>query len=289
LDLDDLLEDLWEDVLGDAKKRAGRARHTLARQAKIPEARRRMRSFALWASGVWVTTFGGLGLASELAIDGGAGTAIAIVLGGIAIPAIPTGVWAWRTRERDRSAIHEVQAKRRAKRERDEIPVDVIADWTRLRRAQVLVEDLARQGLVDVDALGEQMAMVGDLRTLLVADNRATDLGAEPSAPARQQVHEVADLLVALAAEAVEHQAEQVGRSGAPATLRDARERLATLRQARNEVDAMDDRAGQANDLIERARADRAQRAAEADSTRATGPAQRPDDDDRGTPLATPG
>jgi hypothetical protein len=151
-----------------------------------------------------------------------------------------------------------VQAKRRAKRERDEVPVDVIADWTRLRRAQVLVEDLARQGLVDVDALGEQMAMVGDLRTLLVADKRATDLGAEPSAPARQQVHEVADLLVALAAEAVEHQAEQVGRSGAPATLRDARERLATLRQARNEVDAMDDRAGQANDLIERARADRA-------------------------------
>lgn len=260
MDLDDLLEDLWEDVMGDARKRANEAGEQLRRTARVPAFRRRMREVALWGSGVWFATFGGMGVVSELAIDGGWGTLLAVLFGGIALPAVPSGVWAWRTRSRDRSVAREAEARRRAKRERDELPVDVVADWKRLRRAQVLVEDLAERGYVDIDALGEQTAMVEELRELLVADERASDLGAEPSVALRRQVADVADLLVALAAEAVDHRTDQVGRSGAPATLRDARDRLATLRVARAEVDALDEDAVRATELVERARAERAGR-----------------------------
>lgn len=282
--------------MGDARKRVNKAGEQLRRKARIPAFRRRVREVALWGSGAWFAMFGGMGVASELAIDGGWGTLLAVVFGGLALPAVPTGVWAWRTRSNDRAGAREAEARRRAKRERDELPVDVVADWKRLRRAQVLVEDLAQQGYVDVDALGQQMAMVGELRELLVADKRATDLGAEPSGALRQQVADVADLLVALAAEAVDHRTDQVGRSGAPATIRDARDRLTTLRVARAEVDELDEDAARATELVERARAERAGRLTDvarphghAASQPDRGVSQQDRGDEGGTPRATPG
>lgn len=282
MDLDDLLEDLWEDVFDDARRRAGTATEQLRRRARVPAFRRRMREAAMWGSGAWFTMFAGMGVASEVAIDGGWGTALAIVLGGLALPAVPTGVWAWRTRSRDEAAAREADARRRVRQERDELPADVVADWKRLRRAQVLVEDLARQGYVDVQSLGEQMALVGELRTLLVADRRASELGAAPSTQLRRQVADVADLLVALAAEAVEHRTVQVGASSTPATLRDARERLASLRLARAEVDAVDRDVQHATELVERTRNERP-RNEPIRHERTT------HDDDGGTPMATPG
>ena len=71
---------------------------------------------------------------------------------------------------------------------------------------------------------------------LLAADRRAVELGGTPSAALRTQVGELADLLVALAVEAVEHRTEEVGQASAPATLRDATDRLSSLRAARREV-----------------------------------------------------
>lgn len=295
MDLDDLLEDLWDDVVGDAREKAGRAGQQLRRRARMPAFRRRMREAALWGSAGWFTTFGGMGVATELAVDGGIGTAIAIVLYGIALPALPAGVWAWRSRQRDRPARREAEATRRAKQERDDLPVDVVADWKRLRRAQVLVEDLAEQGYVDAHALGEQTAMVGELRELLIADRRATELGAEPSRALRRQVGDLADLLVALAAEAVDHRSEEVERSDAPATLRDARDRLTSLRAARAEVNAVDEDAARANELVERARRARAEQAPTASAAPPGRPSSRrpqgrdDEDDTRGTPRATPG
>lgn len=260
VDLDDLLEDLWEDAIGDARRRASRANAELRRKAKLPAFRRRMREVALWGSTAWVTVFGGGAVATELAVDGGVGTALAIVLGGIALPAVGTGIWAWRTRDRDREVRREAEAARRARQEQDDIPADLVADWKRLRRAQVLVEDLAEQGLVDVSAIGEQSAMVEDLRQLLVADKRASDLGAQPSARLRQQVGDLADLLVALAAEAVDSRTEEVGAGTAPATIRDARDRLRSLRAARAELNAIDDDARAATRLVEEGRRERAAR-----------------------------
>ena len=280
MDLDDLLEDLWEDVVGDARKQASRANAELRRRAGLPGFRRRLREFALWGSAAWVTVFGGGAVATELAIDGGLGTAFAVVLGGIALPAVGTGVWAWRTRDRDRAVKREAEAARRARQEQDDLPADVVADWKRLRRAQVLVEDLAEQGLVDGAAIGEQTRMVAELRQLLVADKRASDLGAEPSARLREQVADLADLLVALAAEAVDNRTEEVGAGAAPATLRDARDRMVSLRAARAELDAIDHDARRANRLVEDARGDRTSR-------RPGRPDGREDED--GTPRPMPG
>ena len=48
------------------------------------------------------------------------------------------------------------------------------------------------------------------------------------------------DLLVALAVEAVEHRTQEVGSASAPATLRDATDRLSSLRAARREVEQSD-------------------------------------------------
>ena len=277
MDLDDLLEDLWEDVIGDARRRASRANAELRRKARLPAFRRRLREFALWGSAAWVTVFGGGAVATELAIDGGVGTALAVVLGGIALPAVGTGVWAWRTRDRDRAVRREAEASRRSRQEQDDLPADVVADWRRLRRAQVLVEDLAEQGLVDGAAIGEQTRMVAELQQLLVADRRASDLGAEPSSRLRQQVADVADLLVALAAEAVDNRTEEVGAGAAPATLRDARDRLVSLRAARAELNAIDDDARRATRFVEDARRERSAR-----------PEERRDDDG-GTPRPMPG
>ncbi len=279
MDLDDLLEDLWEDAVGDARRKASRANAELRRRARLPAFRRRMRDVALWGSATWVTVFGGGAVATELAIDGGVGTALAVLLGGIALPAVGTGIWAWRTRDRDREVRREAEAARRARQEQDDIPADLVADWKRLRRAQVLVEDLAQQGLVDSSAIGEQSAMVDDLRQLLVADKRASDLGAQPSARLRRQVGDLADLLVALAAEAVDNRTEEVGASAAPATIRDARDRLRSLRAARAELNAIDDDARAANRLVEEARRGRAT-GQQPPRQRATG-----DDDDRPQPM----
>lgn len=80
--------------------------------------------------------------------------------------------------------------------------------------------------------------MVEQLRVLLVADRRAAGLGAAPSRPLRAQVGETADLLVALAVEAVHLRTDEVGRSAGQATLLDARDRLVVLRAARGEVAA---------------------------------------------------
>jgi hypothetical protein len=284
VDLDDLLEDLWEDVVGDARKKASRANAELRRKARLPSLRRRLRGVALWGSTAWVTIFGAGAVATELAIDGGVGTALAVVLGGIALPAVGTGVWAWRTRDRDLAVRREAEAARRARQEQDDLPADVVGEWKRLRRAQVLVEDLAEQGLVDIGAIDEQTAMVDQLRQLLVADKRAAELGAEPSARLRRQVGDLADLLVALAQEAVDSRSEEVGRSSTPATIRDARDRLTSLRAARAEVDRVDDDAARASEFIEQARRDRS----------ANPPVQqqrrpRRDDDQGGTRRATPG
>lgn len=279
MDLDDLLEDLWEDVVVDAKQSASRANAELRRRTRLPGLRRRLREFTLWGSAAWVAVFGGGAVATELAIDGGVGTALAIVLGGIALPAVGTGVWAWRTRSRDRAVRREAEASRRARQEQDDLPTDVVADWKRLRRAQVLVEDLAEQGLVDGAAIAEQTRMVEELQQLLMADKRASDLGAQPSARLREQVSDLADLLVALAAEAVDNRTEEVGAGGAPATLRDARDRMVSLRAARAELNAIDDDARRATQFVEDARRERAQRQ----------PSDRTERDDDGTPRPMPG
>lgn len=240
VDLDDVLEDLVEDLGRRTRSQVAQAGERLRRATRVPGARARLRRFAWWGSLSWASVFGGTALATELAVDGGAGTAAAVFLGMVALPAVPIAAWARRTRRRDEIQRHQGQATRTAREELAALPVDVAGDWKRLRRAQALVGDLATDGLVDPAALQELAATADQLQVLLAADRRATELGGTPSAALREQVGELADLLVALAVEAVEHRTEEVGEATAPATLRDATDRLSSLRAARREVEQSD-------------------------------------------------
>lgn len=240
MDLDDLLEDLWGDATRGARDRAGDHGRDVRRRVedarRMPGVRRRVRSAVLYASSAWVALFGGLGIAAEVAIDGGGGTALALLLGGIALPGLGSGLWAWRAQRAAAARERELEAAARAKRERTELPADVRDEWVRLRKAQALVEDLAEEGLVAGEAVAEVGQTVEELRVLLVADRRAAELGAAPSGALRRHLGEVADLLVALSVEAVEHRAGEVGGTGRQATLVEARDRLESLRRAREEV-----------------------------------------------------
>jgi hypothetical protein len=236
VELEQMLEELAGKARAGADKARDKARDEARQRSRLPGLRRRMRTATLWVSTGWVSLFAGLGIASEVAIDGGVGTVLAVAAAGIALPGIPTGIWAWRARARGAPAEAEALAARGARKERAALPRAVASDWVRLRRAQQLVEDLASRGLVDVGSISEQGVLVEELRALLVADRRSSELGGAPSAALRQQVADLGDLLVALAVEAVEAGSEAVDASSGPATLRDARERLATLRDARVEV-----------------------------------------------------
>lgn len=240
MDLDDVLEDLVEDLGRRTRSQVDEARQRVRRAARVPGVRARVRRFAWWGSLSWASVFGGTALATELAVDGGAGTAAAVFLGMVALPAVPLAAWARRTRRRDEVQLHQGRAARTAREELAALPADVAGDWKRLRRAQALVDDLATDGLVEPAALQELATTADQLQVLLAADRRAAELGGTPSAALRTQVGELADLLVALAVEAVEHRTEEVGQATAPATLRDATDRLSSLRAARREVEQSD-------------------------------------------------
>lgn len=249
MDLDDLLEDLWEDAARDVRARAEQARGELARRRRMPGLRRRLRTATLYGSAGWFATFGGLGIATQ-ALAGSApgmdlGTFFALLFGGLALPAVGSGLWAWRSDRRETALERERAAAAAARRERAELPADVMGDWVRLRKAQALVTDLAGQGLVAPEAAAEAEAILEDLRPLLVADRRAAEIGAEPSRQLRAQLSEVADLLVALAVEGIEHRSTEVTGGGAPATLLDGHDRLRSLRDARSEI-AVAERGGDA-------------------------------------------
>lgn len=125
---------------------------------------------------------------------------------------------------RRRAAVHASRLERLPARARDEV--------LRLDRARSLVQRFADQGWVDESALREVDATAERLERLLAADAETDRLGGAASGRLLDQLVELGDLLVALADEAVEHQATLVGDSAVPATLADARERLAHTRAA---------------------------------------------------------
>jgi hypothetical protein len=261
MDLDDLLEDLLDDLglddLGEdlraglrgrrrdvrrrVDERATQARRAVREGRRLPGLRARLRTAALYGSIAWGTVVtGGAVALSTVGVGFNGWDVAAIGLGTTVLPAVGVGTWAWRTRARDTAQRHQGQARRAAREERTVLPADVAGDWNRLRQAQALVEDLAGDGLVDPAAVAELGSTAEQLRVLLVADRRASQLGGSPSAPLRTQVADLADLLVALAVEAVDSRTEEVGPAATPVTLREATDRLASLRAARAEVEATD-------------------------------------------------
>ena len=200
--------------------------------------RRAWREVLVGLSGVWTgwwALVGGLGLAREGVT--GESLVLAAFFGVLAGAPVPWLVRTVRERraERRHAALAGSVAAVEAARER--LPEDVRARWVRLQDAWRLVSELAGEGVVEPSALLEARRSIERLEDLLVADARTEGVGGQRSEPLRRQLAELVDLLVALADEAVDHQATLAGDWRAPATLVEARERLAAQRQAYRELE----------------------------------------------------
>lgn len=238
MDLEDLLEDLLDDAAHVARRQVRRVSDSTR------GARRRARRTVRAVGGVSATVL--LLLAVALATLGSPGLLQLLLAALVAVPGLVAGGAAVAAHVADRRDP-QVQAEQRRRKglpdplpdlEADlDLPKAIRRDWTRLLQARRLVQDLAHDGWVAGASLLEIDGEVTRLHRLLVADRRTTALGGEPSAALHRQVADLADLLVALADEAVHLQVESQGeRSPAAATVADAREHLMALRQARQEV-----------------------------------------------------
>lgn len=120
--------------------------------------------------------------------------------------------------------------------ELEKLPASIRNEWRQLEQARDLVRAFAENGWVERTALMDVDDHVARLRRLLEADERTDRLGGAASNTLRRQITELRALLVALADEAVEHQASLASDDPTAATLTDARERLRTTTEAYREL-----------------------------------------------------
>jgi hypothetical protein len=165
------------------------------------------------------------------------------------LPCLPFWWWQARRIRRRRRAARDVAAPPpRARVERpaaevpsgdhelERLPPEMRDQWRLLEQARDLVVGFAEQGWVEREALVHVDEHTARLRRLLEADARTDLLGGTSSATLRRQVEELGALLVALADEAVEHQASLASDDPVPVTLAEARDRLATTTTAYQEL-----------------------------------------------------
>ncbi|MGI9018636.1 MAG: hypothetical protein ACR2HR_16285 [Euzebya sp.] len=246
------LEDLLEDLLDNAAQAARRGVRRVA--TGTAGARRGVRRVVRATSIITAITMLSMGLLLLVLGDPGAiRTILGVMLLGGGTMAAGTGAITQVLDRRD-PVVQQRRAERRGElpapifdEDLSELPRDVRHDFSRLLQARRLNQDLAHDGWVSSAAVMQADSQIARLHGLLVTDRRAVKLGGEPSGALRQQVSELADLLVALADEALHHQIEVVTTADAVAvTLDDARENLIALRQARREVRDAENRGAQA-------------------------------------------
>ncbi len=117
-----------------------------------------------------------------------------------------------------------------------QLPPRLQPAWNRLSQAWNVVTELQRQGWVDADSTRGLPQSMARLHQLGVADGMTDHLGGRRSSSVEQQIGRLADLLVALADEAVEHQATIGAGDFTPATLAAAAQRLAADSAAYREL-----------------------------------------------------
>lgn len=193
--------------------------------------------FALVAGTVWAATLGLAALTLGLVVDGGFGLAGAVGVGTLAVFGVPLAIWGGIQVRREGRARRTAQE---AEAHLARLPREVRGDWRRMEQARELVGELCEEGWVSADAVAELDEHVARLRRALDVDRRSRELGGRASSRLAGQVADLADLLVALADEGVDQQAELVAASTAPATLAQARDRMVALRAARREVEDLD-------------------------------------------------
>lgn len=244
MDLDDVLEDLLKNARRAVRDRQlpQRARASRGRGGQL--ARRWVPLAAMIVGLWWVALVGLLTVGAFAFTDGAAEGAIAIAMGLLGLFGVVLAGWgATEARRRRQEQQDARQAKSRAKQagaRAAAMPPEVRGDWRRMEQARELVRDLAEDGWVDPAALAELDTHVAHLQKLLWADHRARELGGRPSEGLARQVADLADLLVALADEAVDAQADVAAGARAPVTLAGARDRMTVLRAARQEVEQAD-------------------------------------------------
>jgi hypothetical protein len=245
VDLEDLLEDLLDEAGRAARRGAKRVvRSTAPARRGI---RRGVRAVAVVLA-VMLLGLGGLLLAVG---DPGALRTILgalLVAGGVGSGGVGAVTQLLERRDpevaREKAAAEGLLTPDMLDDDLAELPRDVRAEFRRLLAARGLVQDLAHDGWVASRAVMEADGEIARLHRLLAAERRATRIGGSPSPLLRQQTADLADLLVALADEAVKEQAEALAETTTTgATLTDAREHLVALREARAEVRATENRA----------------------------------------------
>jgi hypothetical protein len=188
----------------------------------------------------WASLLALMAVGTLVVVDGAAGVAAAAVLGVMGLFGVPLATWGVVTHRRRRRMEQEVRRERNLARDARSraraMPVEVRDDWRRLERARALVGQLADDGWITSGAVVELDGHVVHLQKVAWADHRARELGGRESDRLAHQVADLADLLVALADEAVDHQADVAAGARAPVTLAQARDRLVALREARVEV-----------------------------------------------------
>lgn len=242
MDLEDLLEDLLDDAAAAARRQVRKV------SSSTKGVRRRARRTVRAVGGVTAVVLLLLATALvTLGTPGGVQILLAVLLALPGLLAAGVAAAAHVAERRDPDVIRD-RARRTGRPEpaadlADDIdlPKAVRRDWSRLLQARGLVQDLARDGWVDGASLLQLDDEVLRLHRLLVADRRTTSLGGRAATALHTRVADLADLLVALADEAVHLQVEAGdARSTAAATVEDAREHLHTLRLARREVAHLD-------------------------------------------------
>ncbi|MEV0436140.1 hypothetical protein [Nocardia sp. NPDC050413] len=118
---------------------------------------------------------------------------------------------------------------------RPQLPERLLLPWNRLAKAWDVVAELQRQGWIDGSSTRGVPESMKRLHRLAIADGMTDQLGGRRSGTVTQQITLLGDLLVALADEAVEHQAT-IGTDFTPATLAAAAQRLAADRAAYQEL-----------------------------------------------------
>lgn len=172
---------------------------------------------------------------------GGILTAVITLLVVIVVLGIAGLAWTWRDVRRRRDAQVRAPATGAvAARELGRLPADVRDDWRRLQRARELLAGLVADGWVDPAAIAEVDELTVRLHGILVAERDSEALGGRGAPDVERQVEDLADLLVALADEALAHQADETRGHAAAATLEEARTRMTALRSARREVEQLD-------------------------------------------------
>ncbi|MFC4125366.1 hypothetical protein [Nocardia rhizosphaerae] len=117
-----------------------------------------------------------------------------------------------------------------------QLPPRLQGQWNRLTQAWNVVTELQHKGWVDADSTRGLPDSMNRLYQLGVADGMTDQLGGRRSGSVEQQIGRLADLLVALADEAVEHQATLGAGDFTPATIAAAAQRLSADRAAYREL-----------------------------------------------------